>query len=92
MIDRFAQHYKNLFFLAIRQENYKEILELVGFATINELLENHENEDSLSDRQRKPSLKLLSPSDTRWLIIADCLERILMQVNPNSLFLLDISH
>ena len=40
----------------------------------------HLNQFATGNESRKPPLKLLSPSDTRWLIIADCSERVLMQV------------
>ena len=55
----------------IRQRDYKEILDLVGFADIHDPL----NEEA----EGKVALKLISTSKTRWLVIADCMERVLQQ-------------
>jgi len=35
-------------------------------------------EEELANERSKP-LKLISPSETRWLVVADCVERILSQ-------------
>ena len=65
----------------IRQKNYQETLELIGFDKIQDLLDLDEEENETgTNNKRKPALKLMSPSDTRWLMIADCSERIMLQV------------
>ncbi len=52
-----------------RQQAYRQLVELIGTESLAD-----EEEDSCA----KP-LKLMSLSTTRWLIIADCVERILQQ-------------
>ena len=61
-----------------RQTEYKEILELVGFALIDAIL--HDDEDFVDENGTRPPLRLISTSITRWLAIADCIERLLQQV------------
>ena len=62
----------------LRQAEYKAVLELVGF---DEIGDDEEREEEGGDKRtkKKGSLKLISPSKTRWLVIADCCERILRQ-------------
>ena len=64
---------------ALRQAEYKEILNLVGF-------ENLGDHDDPPDGTDIKFLKLISPSTTRWLVIADCVERILKQYYALSTF------
>ena len=61
-----------------RQVEYKEILDLIGFALIDALL--HDEEDFVDENGKRPPLRLISTSITRWLAIADCIERLLQQV------------
>ena len=63
-----------------RQRAYKEILNIVGFASIHDLF----NEDPASETEGKRALKLISPSNTRWLVLADCMERIVQQYDALS--------
>ena len=56
-----------------RVSAYREIAQLIGFSNCPGLEEEEERDSSSGP------LKLISPSDTRWLVIADCLERILGQ-------------
>ena len=66
----------------IKQHEYKTTLELVGFAAISEILTREINDDDdKTTSAKKTALKFLSPSFTRWLVIADCLQRILQQVS-----------
>ena len=71
----------------IKQNEYKVTLELVGFAQISEILsqETDANDDNTMTSTKKKALKFLSPSLTRWLVIADCLQRILQQVSLEKL-------
>ena len=66
---------------AQRQSEYKNVLELVGFENINveNDEDNSENAGATASVGRRP-MKLISPSTTRWLVMADCVERILIQV------------
>ena len=58
---------------------YREIAQLIGFSNNPEHIENPtDSEDSLDSSSSHP-LKLISPSETRWLVIADCVERVLTQ-------------
>ena len=64
-----------------RLSAYREVAELVGFSNCLEVEEEGEP-GGLTDEARP--LKLISPSETRWLVIADCLERILSQYDALS--------
>ena len=71
----------------IRQNEYLVTLELVGWAKISEILSEEEpdgeepdDEGEILSQDEKPPLKLLSPCRTRWLIFADCTQRVLQQV------------
>lgn len=82
---------------AQRQNEFKDILQLVGFDNIDVITDEGDDE---SDNQGnanltgatavvgKKSLRLISPSTTRWLVMADCVESILPKV---ILFFLTIS-
>jgi hypothetical protein len=63
---------------ALRQSQYKSLLELVGFSNLGE-----EDDDfdapAMEQAGEKRPLKLISPSQTRWLVMADCNERVLSQ-------------
>jgi hypothetical protein len=66
---------------SLRQLQYKEILDLVGFSTsVDDEDEDEMWNDQVAELQpvKKP-LKILSPSNTRWLILSECIERILLQ-------------
>lgn len=68
-----------------RQQEYKNVLEMVGFDNIVVLDDVEENGDvqngaGASVAVRRPPMTLISPSTTRWLVMADCVERILKQV------------
>ena len=71
---------------AQRQSEFKGILELVGFDNINVVTDegDDENDDQVFTGATavvgKKSLKLISPSTTRWLVMADCVEHILPKV------------
>ena len=71
----------------VKQNEYKTTLELVGFASLSEIISQESDDQDVQDDDtritlgKEKALKLLSPSDTRWLVIADCLERILKQVS-----------
>jgi Domain of unknown function (DUF4371) len=58
-----------------RLSAYQEIAQLIGFS--NDMGGDGEEEE-LANERSKP-LKLISPSETRWLVVADCVERILSQ-------------
>ena len=62
---------------SLRQQAYKEILDLVGFSSSwdEDLTVEASDESSTT---RKP-LKIISPCNTRWLVLSDCIERILLQ-------------
>ena len=65
-----------------RLQAYQEIAQLIGFSTISEVEEDSEEDEADSDYngcQNKPPPRLISPSQTRWLVHADCIERILSQ-------------
>ena len=65
-----------------RLQAYQEIAQLIGFSTISEEEEDGEEDEADSDYngcQNKPPPRLISPSQTRWLVHADCIERILSQ-------------
>ena len=67
---------------SIRQSEYKKVLDLVGFDSVS--VHNMDEEASIDGRSEnaentKKPLKLISLSTTRWLVIADCLQRILSQ-------------
>ena len=51
---------------------------VVGFDTL-EFDDDEPREIIDPDPSKKPPLKLMSFSDTRWLVISDCVERILKQ-------------
>ncbi len=55
---------------------YQEIAQLIGFSC--DMDGDNEDEQGPGDARSKP-LKLISPSETRWLVVADCVERILLQ-------------
>ena len=64
-----------------RLSAYREVAQLIGFSNSFEPDRDDETGD-LTDAARP--LKLISPSETRWLVIADCLERILGQYDSLS--------
>ena len=75
---------------AQRQTEFKGVLELVGFDNINVITDEGEDENDDQGATAvvgKRSLKLISPSTTRWLVMADCVEHIL----PKVIFFLTIS-
>jgi hypothetical protein len=61
-----------------RLSAYREIAKLVGFSTVFEEEETTEEESEEKNQELNPP-KLISPSDTRWLVLADCVEKILGQ-------------
>lgn len=66
----------------IRQNEYRKILELVGFDSVSDLLRDENDRgdfNPIEDSEKKKTLKLISPSTTRWLVIADCMQRVLQQ-------------
>ena len=65
---------------ALRQSRYKETLKKVGFDKIDALLHD-DDETEYKDDGKQPPLRLISTSVTRWLVIADCIERFIQQVN-----------
>ena len=70
---------------AQRQQEYKTVLDMVGFDNIVILDDNEENGDvqqgaGASVAVKRPPMQLISPSTTRWLVMADCVERVLKQV------------
>ena len=81
-----TESYNWFAFSKIKQNEYLVTLELVGFAQISEILAREEPDDQdemLSNDEvstQKRPLKLLSPCRTRWLIFAECLQRVLQQV------------
>ena len=90
-LDFLVRHSYNWFAHSVTRQNaYWVTFELVGFASISEILQEEEGEENsnsstaLADKPignpKKYALKLLSPSLTRWLVICDCIERILRQV------------
>ena len=65
---------------AQRRSAYQEIANLIGFSTRfdeDEIDGGSTEEDADANEKHLP--KLLSPSDTRWLVLADCVEKILAQ-------------
>ena len=62
-----------------RQAAFKEIFDLVGFSSCSGLQENLDTADGT-----QTCLKLISPCTTRWLVMADCTERILGQFDALS--------
>ena len=63
-----------------RLQSYQEIARLIGFSTDFDDGKDLEGANSSPDEiAEKNPPKLLSPSDTRWLAIADCIEKILGQ-------------
>ena len=64
-----------------RQNEFKDVLELVGFdRVIVENEDDEENPGATANSGNRPPMKMIKPSTTRWLVMADCVERILMQV------------
>ena len=69
-----------------RQQEYKNVLDMVGFDNIVVLDDDDEENGDIQNGAgasvavRRPPMKLISPSATRWLVMADCVERILKQV------------
>jgi len=62
---------------AVHLSAYQDVAKLVGFSnSFSEEDESPEEQENLPD---KNPLRLISPSDTRWLVLADCVERILGQ-------------
>jgi hypothetical protein len=62
---------------AVHLSAYQDVAKLVGFSnSFSEEDESPEEQENLPD---KNPLWLISPSDTRWLVLADCVERILGQ-------------
>ena len=62
-----------------RQAAFKEIFDLVGFSSCSGLQENLDTVDGA-----QTCLKLISPCTTRWLVMADCTERVLGQYDALS--------
>jgi len=58
-----------------RLSAYQEIAQLIGFSND---MGGDGDEEELANERSKP-LKLISPSETHWLVVADCVERILSQ-------------
>ena len=69
---------------AQRQKEYKDVLDMVGFDNIVVLDEDEngevQNGAGAAVAVRRPPMRLISPSTTLWLVMADCVERILKQV------------
>ena len=42
--------------------------------------DDEENPGATANSGNRPPMKMIKPSTTRWLVMADCVERILMQV------------
>ena len=81
----------------IRQNEYRQVLDLVGFEALNDEMDEEllsmdnlecpsmeDQPQSLPSMEAQPKkvkkpLKLLSISNTRWLVVADCAQRILTQ-------------
>ncbi len=72
-----------------RQAAYAQIVDLIGVDCMEENVEDINNnvldeeleleEDTEELQKKRKVLKLLSLSDTRWLVISDCIERVLSQ-------------
>ena len=77
-----TESYNWFAFSKIKQNEYLVTLELVGWAKISEILSEEEPDevDEIVSKDEKRPLKLLSPCRTRWLIFADCTQRVLQQV------------
>ena len=60
---------------------YRDIAKLVGFSTVLEEDDSEEEatENSAENDQETNPPRLISPSDTRWLVLADRIEKILGQ-------------
>ena len=66
---------------SIRQSEHQEVLKKTGFDSIETLLQLEEGEIVVqADNDLRAPMRLISPSTTRWLVFADCVERILPQV------------
>ncbi len=66
---------------SLRLSAYRDIAKLVGFSTSFEEAEEEDSheEESGEKQEELPPPRLISPSDTRWLVLADCVEKILAQ-------------
>ena len=73
----FTEAYNFFAHSTIRQAEYKDILIIVGFSEVIVESVNEPLDEDLPVVGRRP-LKLIGGSDTRWLVNADCSERILM--------------
>ena len=63
-----------------RLHAYQEIAQLIGFSKVVPESDQDESDEAVEDLlsyERPP--RLISPSDTRWLVLADCIEKILGQ-------------
>ena len=72
---------------ALRQHEYKEVLNLVGFENLGDADDEGAGDELLFSSAKGPKktpLKLISPSQTRWLVMADCNERVLKQYDALS--------
>jgi len=59
---------------------YREIAQLIGFSKVVAEEDDGDAEDLSEDLlSHGTPPRLISPSDTRWLVIADCIEKILGQ-------------
>ena len=60
-----------------RLHAYQDVASLVGFSTMWNVEEDEETSGSSLEGTAPP--RLISPSDTRWLVLAECIEKILGQ-------------
>ena len=61
---------------SLRLNSYREVAKLVGFSTV--VLDEDEAPQA-SESQGVAPPKLISPSETRWLVLADCIEKSIGQ-------------
>ncbi len=63
---------------SLRQQKFQQIVELLGTESLCDDDNDEENEEN-GEQRKSRCLKLLTLSDTRWLVLSDCIERILLQ-------------
>lgn len=64
---------------AQRLQAYREVTGLVGFSCQVEDSEEEDDQGGVHGGGKPP--KLISPSQTRWLVMVDCMEKILCHYN-----------
>jgi hypothetical protein len=68
---------------AKRISDYQEVAQLVGFSLDPESEDEVDNDGIMEDKTPR---RLISPSETRWLVLADCIERVLGQYDALAAF------